>query len=51
LIGAIPPVAETHFAAISDPKKVGEMLGAFDGFSGTFPVLCAPKLAPIAWLT
>lgn len=46
LIGAVPPATETHFAAITDPKKIGEMLRAFDGFSGTFPVLCALKLAP-----
>jgi len=47
LIGAIPPPAPTHFASITDPVKVGEMLRAFDGFSGTFPVQCALKLAPL----
>lgn len=50
LIGAIPPAVETHFAAITEPKKVGEMLRAFDGFSGTFPVLCALKLAPMLFV-
>lgn len=50
LIGAIPPAVETHFAAITDPSKVGEMLRAFDGFSGTFPVLCALKLAPLLFV-
>lgn len=47
LIGAIPPAVENHFAAITDPAKVGEMLRGFDGFSGTFTVQCALKLAPI----
>ncbi|NUA28661.1 tyrosine-type recombinase/integrase [Cupriavidus basilensis] len=47
LIGAIPPAVETHFAAITEPAKVGEMMRAFDGFSGTFPVLCALKLGPL----
>ncbi len=47
LIGAIPPAKGTHFASITEPAKVGEMLRAFDGFSGTFPVLCALKLAPM----
>ena len=47
LVGAIPPVKVTHFAAITEPAKVGEMLRAFDGFTGTFPVLCALKLAPM----
>lgn len=46
LIGAIPPAVETHFASITEPSRVAEMLRAFDGFSGTFPVLCALKLAP-----
>ncbi len=47
LIGAIPPPVEKHFASITEPIKVGEMLRAFGGFSGTFPVLCALKLAPM----
>jgi integrase len=50
LIGAIPPSVEKHFAAITEPKKVGEMLRAFDGFSGTFPVLCALKIAPMMFV-
>jgi integrase len=33
--------------AITDPAKVAEMLRAFDAFSGTFPVQCALKLAPM----
>lgn len=50
LIGAIPPPVETHFAAITEPAKVAEMLRAFDGFSGTFPVLCALRLAPMLFV-
>jgi len=50
LIGAIPPPLETHFAAITEPSKVAEMLRAFDGFSGTFSVLCALKLAPLLFV-
>jgi len=50
LIGAMPPPVEKHFAAITEPTKVGEMLRAFDGFSGTFPVLCALKLAPMLFV-
>ena len=50
LIGAIPPAAQTHFASITDPAKVAEMLRAFDGFSGTFAVLCALKLAPMLFV-
>ncbi|SEB94694.1 tyrosine-type recombinase/integrase [Paraburkholderia caballeronis] len=47
LVDAIPPAQTTHFASITEPEKVGAMLRAFDGFSGTFPVLCALKLAPM----
>ncbi|MGS1019418.1 MULTISPECIES: tyrosine-type recombinase/integrase [Burkholderia] len=50
LVDAIPPAQTTHFAAITEPTKVGEMLRAFDGFSGTFPVLCALKLAPMLFV-
>ncbi|AJE99147.1 tyrosine-type recombinase/integrase [Pandoraea apista] len=50
LIGAIPPAVETHFAAITESSKVAEMLRAFDGFSGTFPVLCALRLAPMLFV-
>lgn len=47
LIGAIPPAVEKHMAAITEPAKVAEMLRAFDGFTGTFPVLCALRLSPM----
>ena len=50
LLGAIPPAQTTHFASITEPTKVGEMLRAFDGFTGTFPVLCALKLAPMLFV-
>lgn len=50
LIGAIPTPQTTHFASITEPAKVGEMLRAFDGFSGTFPVLCALRLAPLLFV-
>ncbi|MGF6741014.1 DUF4102 domain-containing protein [Paraburkholderia sp. CNPSo 3155] len=50
LVGAIPPAQTTHFASIIEPDKVGEMLRAFDGFSGTFPVFCALRLAPMLFV-
>ncbi|WP_322014095.1 tyrosine-type recombinase/integrase [Paraburkholderia sp. J12] len=50
LVGAIPPAQTTHFASITEPVKVGEMLRAFDAFSGTFPVLCAFRLAPMLFV-
>lgn len=50
LVDAIPPAQTTHFASITEPVKVGEMLRAFDGFQGTFPVQCALKLAPMLFV-
>lgn len=50
LIGAIPPAVEKHMPAITEPAKVAEMLRAFEAFSGTFPVLCALKLAPLLFV-
>lgn len=50
LIGAIPPPVEKHFSSITEPAKVAEMLRAIEGFSGTFPVLCALKLAPMLFV-
>jgi integrase len=50
LIGAIPPATEKHFASVTEPAKVAEMLRAFDAFTGTFPVQCALRLAPLLFV-
>ncbi|WP_321854050.1 tyrosine-type recombinase/integrase [Paraburkholderia tropica] len=50
LVKAIPPAQTTHFASITEPAKVGEMLRAFDAFTGTFTVLCALRLAPMLFV-
>jgi integrase len=47
LKGALPPSREEHRAAIIDPKEVAPLLRAIDGYSGTFPVKCALRLAPM----
>lgn len=47
LLGAIPAPKAKHFAAITSPKEVGEMLRAFDGFRGTFIVQTALLLSPL----
>ena len=39
-----------HHASITDPKQVGELLRAIDGFGGTFPVACALRLAPLLFV-
>ena len=47
LKGALPPAKHEHFAAITEPKAVAELLRAIDGFRGTFQVQCALRLAPL----
>jgi len=47
LKGALPPVKGGHFAAITEPKQVAELLRAIDDYQGTFTVQCALKLAPM----
>lgn len=46
LRGALQPVKQTHLATITDPKRVGELLRAIEGYSGTFEVKCALQVAP-----
>lgn len=50
LRGALPPVKGEHFAAITDPKRVGELLRALDGYQGTLTVACALRLAPLVFV-
>lgn len=51
LRGALPPVKRgNHFAAITDPKKVGELLRDIDGYQGSFVVQCAFKLSPMLFV-
>jgi len=50
LRGALPPVKPKHFAAITEPTKVGELLRAIDGYEGTLPVRCALQLAPLVFV-
>jgi integrase len=47
LRGALAPAKHEHFAAITEPAAVGELLRAIDGFKGTFIVQCALRLAPL----
>jgi len=50
LRGALPVVKQEHFAAITEPSQVGELLRAIDGFKGTLIVQCALKLAPMLFV-
>ena len=48
--GALAPVVSKSRAAITDPLKVGELLRAIDGYSGSFVVRSAMKLAPLVFV-
>ena len=50
LRGALPPVKGEHFAAVTEPKQVGEVLRALDGYEGTLPVRCALRFAPLVFV-
>ena len=50
LKGALPPVKQTHLAAITDPKKIGELLRAMDDYQGYFVTKCALRLAPLVFV-
>jgi len=47
---AIPYTITNHFASITDPEQVGELLRAIQGFRGTFVVQCALTLAPMLFV-
>lgn len=50
LRGALPPLRHEHFASITDPATVGELLRAIDGFKGSFQVQAALRLAPLLFV-
>jgi integrase len=50
LKGALPQPNEKHHAAITDPKEVGPLLRALDGYQGHFVVKCALRLAPMLFV-
>jgi len=50
LKGALTPFKEKHHAAITDPKEVGSLLRAIDGYKGHFVVQCALRLAPLVFV-
>lgn len=50
LKGALKTKKTQHHASITDPAKVGELMRAIDGFSGSHVVACALKLAPLVFV-
>lgn len=50
LRGALSPRKEKHLAAITDPKKIPELLNAIHGYQGGLVVRCALRLAPLLFV-
>ncbi|MEW8156478.1 MAG: integrase arm-type DNA-binding domain-containing protein [Candidatus Thiodiazotropha endolucinida] len=50
LKGALPPVSKKHHPSITDPKLIGELLRAIDGYQGAFVTRCALQLAPLTFV-
>ena len=50
LRGALPPVKGTHFAAVTEPARVGQLLRILGGYEGTLIVACALRLAPLVFV-
>ena len=50
LRGALPPAPVNHMASITDPKRVGPLLRAIDGYDGGLIVRCALQLAPMLFV-
>ncbi len=50
LRGALAPVKNGHFAATTDPKRLGELLKAMDGYQGGLVVRSALRLAPLVFV-
>jgi integrase len=50
LRGALPSPTVKHMAAFTEPEQVAELLRAIDGFTGTFTVQTALRLAPLVFV-
>jgi integrase len=50
LRGALPSARGEHFASVTEPKQVAEILRAMDGYEGSLIVRCALRLAPLVFV-
>ena len=48
--GALPPVKGGHFAALTEPKKIGPLLRVLDNYKGSLIVRYALRLAPLVFV-
>ncbi len=50
LRGALTPHKGKHFASITDPRQVGQLLRAIDGYQGDFITIHVLKIAPLVFV-
>jgi integrase len=50
LRGALPPAKEKHLASITDPRAVGRLLQAIEGYKGSVITRFALKFAPLVFV-
>ena len=50
LLGALAPVVVRHHPSIVEPKAVGALLRAIEGYSGSLVTRCALRLAPVVFV-
>ena len=50
LKGALPPVNGVHFASITEPKDIGELLRKIDGYKGGLITRSALAIAPLVFV-
>lgn len=50
LIGSLPNPTQEHFASVTEPAKVGELLRAIYGYTGQTVTIAALKLAPMVFV-
>jgi len=50
LRGALAPVEASHHASITEPKAVGGLLRAIEGYQGHWVTRCALRLAPLVFV-
>ena len=50
LVEALPPVQTEHYAAITDPKEIGPLLRAIDGYQGDVSITYALRIMPYVFV-
>ncbi|MGE5539631.1 MAG: tyrosine-type recombinase/integrase [Gemmatimonas sp.] len=50
LKGALAPPRVRHFAAVTEPKQLGGLLRAIEGYNGQLVTRCALRLAPLVFV-